>query len=161
MEIDAILKSLGAITDISTVIVNFQQFKTKIKAKTLIELTKDGLIIEDILNECFIRKQVLWQRIDYENQQECINSLIQLQQMCDKYSSELLTTTSDEKYFLSQIMRILGNTCNESYKELYRNKGELNYNLAKPLRKLRISAYKVILIITQILPSHNITRQVC
>ena len=138
--------------------MNIKNFKLKISGKTLFDVQKDESTIEDILTYCFIRKEILWQRPEYEDFNWCISSLIDLERKCDDYKSNFLSVNNDPKYFYSQLMRLFGDYCNEIYKELYRNNDTSGYDLKKPLVKLRRNSFKIIVTFIQFLPDGNLTK---
>ena len=157
-DLQPIIQSVSAISDLTTLILNIKQLKTKISGKTFTDAQQDTTTIENILTECFIRKEILWQQVDYENFDWSINSLINLQGKCDEYTQKFLTTNNDTQHFYSQLMRLLGDASNETYKELYRNKDNPNYDLFKPLKTMRQKCYKIIVTFTQLLPDGNLTK---
>lgn len=154
-----IIQAVSGVSDLTTLILNIKQLKTKISGKTFTDIQKDKLTIENILSECFIRKEVLWQRTDYESFNWCISSLNDLQSKCDSYTSLYLTASDDRKHFYSQLMRLWGDNCNETYKELYRLKDNAHIDLSKPLKKFRQNCYKIIVTFAQLLPEGNLTKQ--
>lgn len=156
-----ILTTISATADLTTLILNLKQFGIKISGKTLKSIQQEKKTIDDILNECFVRKEVLWQRFDYENNYWCYNSLVGLQKKCDEYCGKFLTTTDEKQYFFYQLLRLWGNNCNEAYKELFRNKDNQQYDLSKPLRKLRLKTYPIIITLAQQLPDGNLIKKEC
>jgi len=154
-----LLTTISATADFTTLILNLKQLGIKISGKTLQGVQKDKQTLADVLNECFNRKEVLWQRFDWENGDWCYNSLVGLQRKCDEYCGQFLTTSDDKQYFFYQLLRLWGNNCNEAYKELYRNKDNHKYDLSKPLRKLRVKTYPIIITLVQQLPENDLIKQ--
>ena len=157
--LQTIIQGISTTSDLTTLVLNIKQLKTKVSGRTFTEIQQDSFTIENILSECFIRKEVLWQRTDYENFNWCLSSLIDLQSKCDNYTSNFLTLNDDRKHFYSQLMRLWGDNCNETYKELYRNKDNISFDLYLPLRKLRLNCYKIVVTFAQLLPDSNLTKQ--
>lgn len=149
---------ISTTSDLSTLYINVKGLFGKFRADTFTEVKKDSGAIEAILTECFIRKEILWQKPKYENLNWSINSLIKLQEKCDEYSSKNLTINNDKNHFFSQLMRLWGNHCNETYKVFYRNKDEGSYDLTKDLKKFRKKVYKILLMLIQLLPENNVTK---
>jgi hypothetical protein len=154
-----LLATISATADFTTLILNLKQLGIKISGKTLKSVQKDKKTISDILTECFNRKEVLWQRFDWENGYWCYNSLIELQRKCDEYCGKFLTESDDKQYFFYQLLRLWGNNCNEAYKELYRNKYNYKYDLSKPLLKLRLKTYPIIITLIQQLPEKDLIKK--
>jgi hypothetical protein len=157
--VQLVIQGISTASDLTTLFLNIKQLGTRITGKTFVEIQKDIATIEGILNECFVRKEVLWQKMDYEDFNWCINSLIDLQKKCDNHTSNFLTANDDKNHFYSQLMRLWGDYCNETYKELYRNKDGQTYNLSKPLKKLRKEVYKIVITLGQLLPNGNLTKK--
>lgn len=157
--LDNLLKMISASADLTTLVLNLKQLQLKITGKALEDVRRNDQIIEDILNECFMRKEIMWQRYEYENKYWCINSLIDLQKKCDRYYSQFLTTNNDTYYFFSQLIRSWGNHCNEAYKELYRNQNNSDYEEITALKPFRQRSLKIVVTLIQVLPDSSFLKQ--
>lgn len=157
--VQTVIQAISTASDLTTLILKIKELGTKITGKTFVDIQNDQKTIENILSECFVRKEVLWQRFDYENFHWSINSLIDLQSKCDNYTSKFLTTSDDTKHFYSQLMRLWGDYCNATYKELSRNKDDSTFTLDKPLKKMRREVYKIVIVLGQLLPDGNLTKK--
>lgn len=158
-KLEIVLETLSATADLTTIVLNLKKIKIPFNRKTFEEVRKDEYVISDILNECFNRKEVLWQHPNFEDINWCYNSLVELQVKCDEYCGKLLTVSNDKNYFLSQLLRIWGNNCNETCKDLYRSKNNTGYDISKSLHKFRIKTYPIIITLFQQLPDENLIKQ--
>jgi hypothetical protein len=159
--IQSLLTLISTSADFTTLVLNLKKFSIKFTSKTLKAIQNDKKTVADILNECFNRKEVLWQQPGWENGYWCYNSLVELQEKCDQYCTRFLTTSDDKQYFFYQLLRLWGNYSNEAYKDLFRNKDNHEYDLAKILRKLRLKTYPIIISFMQQLPDTDLIKQEC
>ncbi|QMW03681.1 hypothetical protein [Spirosoma foliorum] len=157
--LDNLIKMISTSADLTTLIINLKQLGVRISGKTLQDIRNDHFITEDILHECFMRKEIMWQRYEYENKYWSINSLIDLQEKCDRYHSTFRTTNNEKHYFFSQLMRSWGNYCNEAYKELYRNQNDNDYREIVALKPFRRKSLKVVVTLIQALPDSSFLKQ--
>lgn len=153
-----LIDGISTLSGISTLILNLKHIKRKITLKTLKEIQIDNPTVEEILAECFVKKEILWQVIDLEDIDWSLNSLIDLQTKCGYYSNKFLSVSDDRLHFYSQLMKLLDTNCNEAYKELYRLKQISNYELYAPLKKLRINSYKIVVTLIEFLPKGNLIK---
>ncbi|GAB4051317.1 hypothetical protein [Spirosoma litoris] len=157
--LDNLIKMISTSADLTTLIINLKQLGVRISGKTLQDIRNDHFITEDILHECFMRKEIMWQRYEYENKYWSINSLIDLQEKCDRYHSKFRTTNNEKHYFFSQLMRSWGNYCNEAYKELYRNQNDNDYREIIALKPFRRKSLKIVVTLIQALPDGSFLKQ--
>jgi len=145
--------AISTTADLTTTYFNLKRFKAKISAKGLDDVIHRGSTdLELILTECFIRKEVLWQDLNYENYDWSYNSIIDLQKALDQFASSFIEKDDESKFFYSQLLRIWGNKCNEAYKELFRS-GESE--LSRTLKKFRKNSYPIIVTFIYFLPENN------
>ncbi len=101
----------------------------------------------------------MWQRYEYENTHWSINSLIDLQEKCDRHYSKFLTLNNDTYHFFSQLIRLWGNYCNEAHKELYRNQYDKEYREITALKPFRQKSLKIVITLIHTLPDGNFFKQ--
>lgn len=157
-ELQTILLGIQVTADLSTIIVNIPKFNLKVSAKAISDIQSHQNLVDDVLTTCFLRKEVLWQRLDYENFDWSYNSIVDLQKKLDKYTESLVSESDEKQYFLSQLLRIWGTYCNEAYKELFRADGEV-LKLNKSLNYLRKKTFPIIITLLYILPEDNLLKK--
>lgn len=157
-EIQTILLAIQATADLSTIIVNIPKFKLRVSGKAITNIQSHQNLIEDVLTTCFLRKEVLWQKLDYEDFGWSYNSIIDLQRKLDSYTEKLVSGSDEKQYFFSQLFRLWGTYCNEAYKELFRAKGDIS-KLHKSLNLLRKKTFPIIITLLYFLPIGNLLRK--
>ncbi|WP_416866767.1 MAG: hypothetical protein ACMVP2_03730 [Imperialibacter sp.] len=70
-----LFEAIAVIANTSTVFVNFKDLKLRFPVKSIKKALDDSASIEDILTHLFDRKQVTWERYNYENANWSQNSL--------------------------------------------------------------------------------------
>lgn len=159
-ELQTILIGLQLTADLSTIYVNIPKFNLKVSAKTISKIQSNQNQVEEILTTCFLRKEVLWQRLDYEDFLWSYNSIFNLQKTLDTYTEKFVSLSDENEYFLSQLLRLWGTYCNESYKELFRTQGQTK-ELYKSLNLFRKKAFPIIITLLDILPENNLIKKEC
>ncbi len=138
------LIAFGANT--STLWLNLGKLGVKFPLSSVKKSIDDQVELEKILNELFYRKQIMWEKPEYEDFKWSINSLKDLRDKCDGYCDILLlkrNTDYDKYHFLASLIRVWGSYADECYKELVKSNGSLSA-IKKNLKKFRKKSYPIV-----------------
>lgn len=149
-----IFELIDAAANISTLFLISKDIGIKVRTSTVRNALALDTEIEVLLDQLFIRKQVMWEKPSYEDVNWCINSLKDLRDQCDAHSETFRTRSSfsgDEAHFFSALLRTLGSYCDEAYKNITKI-GLMKTSLLKVLQGFRKKAYSIILLLIHALP---------
>jgi len=143
----------------TTLAINFKALKFKFPGWAVKDALNNTVEIEKLLDNLFIRKQVMYEHPKFENIDWCINSLRDLREKCDDASTGFLRKgqKNDSNHFWATLLRTWGSYSDEAYKEIVKI-NLTGSSLDKILKDFRKKTYPIILTMISSLPDTSITQ---